>query len=47
MDRIDFSKMWGMGSTLQARERREWHLIISLAEGGPPRGVQPDGRIDF
>ncbi len=47
MDRIDFSKMWGMGSTLQPRESREWHLIVSLAEGGLPRGVQPDGRIIF
>lgn len=47
MDRIDFSKMWGMGSALPPGGSREWHLVVSLAEGKPPRGMTPDGRFVY
>jgi galactose mutarotase-like enzyme len=43
MDRIDLSKLWGMGSTLAAGETREWHLVVSLATGKRPAGMKPDG----
>jgi hypothetical protein len=43
MDLIDFSKMWGIGSTLAPRETREWHPIISLAAGRKPGGMETDG----
>ncbi len=43
MDRIDFSKMWGMGSTLAPNETREWHLAVSLTTGKRPVGMKPDG----
>jgi len=33
MDRVDFSKMWGMSSVLRAGEVQEWQLSISLHEG--------------
>jgi hypothetical protein len=47
MDRIDFSRMWGMGSVLAAGERREWHLAISLAAGRRPRALAEDGRFIY
>ena len=47
MDRIDFAKMWGMGSTLGPGESREWHLVVALAAGSKPRGMRPDGTFDF
>ena len=47
MDRIDFAKMWGMGSTLAPGESREWHLVVALAAGSKPRGMRPDGTFDF
>ncbi|HUT65209.1 MAG TPA: hypothetical protein VMZ05_03560 [Spirochaetota bacterium] len=37
MDRVDFSKMWGMSSVLRAGEAREWLLAISVREGDRPR----------
>ena len=43
MDRIDMSKMWGMGSALAAHETREWSLAISLATGKKPGGMTPEG----
>ncbi len=30
MDRLDFARLWGMGSVLQAGESREWFLAIDL-----------------
>jgi galactose mutarotase-like enzyme len=47
MDRIDFSRTWGMSSTLQPGETREWQLVVSIAEGELPRGMEPDGRFVF
>jgi galactose mutarotase-like enzyme len=37
MDRVDFSKMWGMSSVLRAGEVHEWQLAISVHEGDRPR----------
>ena len=45
MDRIDASKLWGMGSTLAPGETREWHLVISLTAGRKPAGLKPDGQF--
>ncbi len=47
MDRIDFANMWGMGSVLGPAERREWHLIIALAEGPEPRGLSERGQFVY
>ena len=33
MDRVDFSKMWGMGSVLRAGEVMEWQLHLSVRQG--------------
>ena len=33
MDRVDFSKMWGMGSLLRSGEVKQWRLSISVREG--------------
>ena len=33
MDRVDFSKMWGMNSVLKAQESVTWFFNISLKEG--------------
>ena len=43
MDRIDMSKMWGMGSVLAPGETREWQLVVSLGTGRRPTGMKPDG----
>ena len=43
MDRIDFSKMWGMDSVLNPGESREWHLAIIVAQGKEPRGLNAEG----
>jgi galactose mutarotase-like enzyme len=43
MDRIDFSKMWDMGSVLKPGEKREWHLAITVAEGGEPSAMTAGG----
>lgn len=43
MDRIDFSKMWGMGSTMSPGESREWHLTITVSEGNEPSAMSPGG----
>lgn len=43
MDRIDFSKMWGMGSVLAPGEKREWHLAITVSEGREPSAMSPGG----
>ncbi len=33
MDRVDFSKMWGMSSSLAAGSEKTWFLNIALSEG--------------
>ena len=33
MDRVDLSKMWGMGSLLRSGEVKQWRLSISVREG--------------
>jgi hypothetical protein len=33
MDRVDFSKMWGMSSLLRAGEVKEWQLHLSVRQG--------------
>ena len=45
MDRVDFSKMWGMGSVLEPGARREWHLTITVSEGGEPREMTAGGDL--
>ena len=45
MDRVDFSRMWGMGSTLRAGETREWHLGITVSAGSEPSAVGPGGEL--
>jgi galactose mutarotase-like enzyme len=45
MDRPDLARMWGCGSALAPRERREWFLNIAVREGGRPRAVTPAGAI--
>ena len=47
MDRIDFARMWGMGSQLAPGATYEWHLVISVAEGKEPRGVTPRGEFTY
>jgi galactose mutarotase-like enzyme len=47
MDRIDFSKMWGMGSTLAPMSSHEWHLAIALAEGKRPSGMDEAGAFTY
>ena len=47
MDRIDFAKMWGMGSVLAPKSRHEWHLIITLGEGKEPHGISPSGEFTY
>ena len=32
MDRIDFSKMWDMGSSIGPFEKKSWHLAIEVSE---------------
>ncbi len=43
MDRIDFAKMWDRGSVLGPGEKREWHLTITVAEGGEPSAMSTGG----
>jgi galactose mutarotase-like enzyme len=38
MDRIDFSKAWGMNSVLRSGEVKQWWLTISVRQGGEPGG---------
>ena len=38
MDRVDFSKAWGMNSVLRSGETRRWWLAISVRQGGVPEG---------
>jgi len=47
MDRIDFAKMWGMGSVLAPKSRYEWHLAITLGEGKEPHGMSPSGQFIY
>jgi len=47
MDRIDFARMWGMGSQLAPGATCTWHLVISVAEGREPRGVSPTGELTY
>jgi hypothetical protein len=45
MDRIDFAKMWGMGSVLAAMSRMEWYLVIALSESTDPIGMSAEGEF--
>ena len=47
MDRIDFAKMWGMGSVLAPKSRHEWQLIITLSEGKEPHGMSTSGEFTY
>jgi hypothetical protein len=47
MDRIDFSKMWGMGSTLPPHASLDWHLTIALAVGVEPKGMTEGGDFNY
>jgi galactose mutarotase-like enzyme len=47
MDRIDFAKMWGMGSALPPRSSLEWHLVIALGEGREPTGMTGAGGFTY
>jgi hypothetical protein len=47
MDRIDFSKMWGMGSVLPPASRVEWFLVIGVTAGPVPRGMSERGDFIF
>ena len=43
MDRIDFARMWGMGSVLAPDAVHEWDLVITLGQGSEPRGMDRNG----
>ncbi len=43
MDRIDFARMWGMGSVLAPGSSYEWDLVISLGQGPEPRRMDRNG----
>jgi hypothetical protein len=43
MDRIDFSRMWGMNSVLKGRQTVSWHLCVSVMTGKKPAAVREDG----
>jgi galactose mutarotase-like enzyme len=43
MDRIDFSRMWGMNSVLKGRQTLSWHLCISVMTGKRPSGMRENG----
>jgi hypothetical protein len=43
MDRIDFSRMWGMNSVLRGRQTLSWHLCVSVMTGAKPSGMREDG----
>jgi hypothetical protein len=45
MDRIDFSRMWGMNSVLKGRQTVSWHLCISVMTGKKPSGVSENGEF--
>jgi hypothetical protein len=45
MDRVDFSRMWGMGSVLEPGETREWHLAITISEGREPTAMTAGGEL--
>jgi len=47
MDRVDFSKMWGMGSMLGPGEERSWLLIITVHEGQEARSMTETGEFVF
>lgn len=38
MDRVDFSKAWGMSSVLNSGEARQWWLTLTVRQGEQPRG---------
>lgn len=38
MDRVDFSKAWGMSSVLNRGEARQWWLTLTVRQGEQPRG---------
>ncbi len=47
MDRLDASRLWGMGSSLAPRSSREWWLSISLAAGARPRAMDSAGSFVY
>jgi galactose mutarotase-like enzyme len=47
MDRLDFARMWGKGSILPPKSRVEWELVIALAEGREPVGMNEDGGFRY
>ena len=47
MDRIDFSKMWGMGSVLPPKGSHEWQLAITLGDGKEPKGMGVSGEFTY
>jgi len=47
MDRVDFSKMWGMGSMLGPGKEHSWHLIITVQEGKEARSMTETGEFIF
>jgi hypothetical protein len=47
MDRIDFSRMWGRGSTLPPKSSVEWRLVIALETGSEPRGMNEAGEFNY
>jgi galactose mutarotase-like enzyme len=47
MDRIDFAKMWGMGSVIPSKSVYEWHLVIALGAGKEPRGMSEGGEFRY
>jgi galactose mutarotase-like enzyme len=47
MDRTDLSRLWDMGSVLAPGTPYEWHLAITLAEGGEPCGMNGKGEFVY
>jgi hypothetical protein len=45
MDRIDFSRMWGMNSVLKGRQTVSWHLCITAMTGRKPSGMRENGEF--
>ena len=45
MDRVDFSKMWGMNSVLDAHASIEWYLNIPIQKGKKARGIRENGEF--
>jgi galactose mutarotase-like enzyme len=43
MDRIDFARMWDMGSVIAPGAVYEWDLAITLGQGPEPKGMNRNG----